>query len=330
MNDIMRSKIKLLNILLITFLGLSFASFYGVSHAEKYPSREIKIIVSVNPGGGTDTMVRTAAIYLKKELGVPIILINKPGGGQVVGTTMCRYSKPDGYTLCNFSWPITIMGSYEKGVTYNAYKDFQLIGSISDDIYSIAIRGDSPYKDLKAFIDGAKKKPGKISVATTGPVGISAISVYQIQDRTDTKLNIITYESGSDGTAALLGGHVDSQAIPASRAAALHKAGKLRILTVFAKKRMGIIPDVPTFEEETGKKILASSVRGLACRAGVPKERVKILRKAWNNILNNKEFIKRIGKLQPIEPRTAEEFEKFILNQKPVITKARKLIESFK
>jgi len=317
-------------VFLLAFWVLFLVAFNGVSHAGKFPEREVKIIVSVSPGGGTDTMVRTAALYLEKELGVPIIIINRPGGGQIVGTTMCVSSKPDGYTLCNFSFPITIMGSYEKGVKYKAPDDFHLIGSISDDIYSIAVRADSPYQDLKTFLKAAKEKPGKINVATTGPVGISAISIYQVQDKTNTDLKIITYESGSDGTAALLGGHIDSQAIPAARATALHKAGKIKILTVFAEKRMKRLPDVPTFKEITGKKILASSVRGLACSVKVPAERAEILKAAWRRILNNKEFIGRISKLQPITPRTGEEFKKFINEQRPVIKRARELIESFK
>jgi tripartite-type tricarboxylate transporter receptor subunit TctC len=179
---------------------------------------------------------------------------------------------------------------------------------------------------MNDFVADAKKRPGQINVAILGPTGLPAISMFEMQELLNIRVNLVTYESGADGTAALLGGHVAAQSVPASRTVTLHKGGQIRILSVFDEKRMKELPDVPTFKEATGKQLIMSAVRGLVCQSGVPKERFQILRSAWNKILKNDEMMKKLEKIQPNYPRTGEEFEKYCIEQIPVSKRAQELI----
>jgi len=305
--------IRRLGIGIMALLGLVALNQWMANgaNASSFPEHEIEIIVGYKPGGGADTAARLFAQELKKELGVSVVVQNITGAAGVVGMTSAYAARPDGYTMVLFNSPATEIGSLEKGVAYKVPDDFKFIGAISNDAYSIVVRADSPYQTLRDLIEATRKNPEKIPFGVTGLLSTGGIAIFKVQNLLDLKWNLIPYGSGSGATAALLGGHIQVQSAPAARQAAMVEDGELRVLAVFSKQRMQgfkALNDVPTFEEVTGKKVHASSVRGFAVNARVPEDRFNILKEAFDKITKKPEFAEKVSKKQPYCYRSSKEF----------------------
>ena len=149
------------NMLLAIFLIVLFSSTYSFA-SEPYPSKDIEIIVPFAAGGGLDLMSRTLAVQLSDILGTQVIVVNKPGAGGSVGTTLALKSKPDGYTLVTVSPSSILFSPNFKKVEYDPLKDISYIAGWVNQPLGIQVLAESQFKNLNDLLTFAKNNPGKI------------------------------------------------------------------------------------------------------------------------------------------------------------------------
>jgi tripartite-type tricarboxylate transporter receptor subunit TctC len=258
-------------------------------HAAEFPTKEVQIIIPYAAGGATDLIFRALAATTGKYLGKAVIVVNRPGGGGTVGATEAAQAKPDGYTLLSAITPLTILPHQVK--TTFTYKSFEPVINVVKDPGMFLVRSDSPWKSLKEFLDYAKKNPDMITVGNSGAGGGVHLIALAFEKTAGVKFNHIPFAGGGPSVTALLGGHINAVSVSPPEGIEHVKAGKLKIIALFAEKRFELFPDVPTVKEQ-GVDFVMGQWRGLAAPKGTPPEAIKKLHDAFKKGMEDPVFIK--------------------------------------
>jgi tripartite-type tricarboxylate transporter receptor subunit TctC len=240
------------------------------SQTQNYPNRPIQLIIPVPAGLVADVTGRLLGEELKKILGMPLVVINKPGASMTLGTDMVAKSKKDGYTLAytNSSAIIYSRIIHPEIVPYDSFKDLEPLGFHLFVPLMVAVQANSPWKTFSELVEYAKKNPGKIRVSTTGPESIDNFNVEITQSLTGAQFTQIPVKSGA--ATALIGGHVEATYYALNAVIPYAESGKLRILLM--SQKMQKFPDVPTMSELGYKQDLLSSWFALYAPSGLPEE----------------------------------------------------------
>jgi tripartite-type tricarboxylate transporter receptor subunit TctC len=271
---------------LLTLVVMAFGQVWA---ATSYPTagKVVTIIVPFAPGAGNDVCARVQAPALEKKLGVPVVVVNKPGASTQVGMTQLVQAKPDGYTLGLLTLPGAMLAYLDpnRKAIYSR-KDFHVIALQSWDPNAIAVKTDSPYKSLKELVEAARANPGKIRVGTSGLLSTDHMVVLMLQKIADVKFAIAHFDGGSQSIAALLGKHVDAAVTTASSFMPQLKSGNIRMMGITDKEENKIFPGVKTFAEQ-GYNIKYGASRGIVVRAGTPEEVRNVLSVAVKEATDN-------------------------------------------
>ncbi len=257
--------------------------------AADFPTKEVQIIIPYAAGGATDLIFRALAATTGKYLGKAVIVVNRPGGGGTVGVTEVSQAKPDGYTLLSGITPLTIL-PYQVKTTFT-YKSFEPIINVVKDPGMFLVRSDSPWKSLSEFLDYAKKNPEMITVGNSGAGGGVHLIALAFEKTAGVKFNHIPFAGGGPSVTALLGGHINAVSVSPPEGIEHVKAGKLKIIALFAEKRFELFPDVPTVKEQ-GIDFTMGQWRGLAAPKGAPPDVIKKLHDAFKKGMEDPVFIK--------------------------------------
>jgi tripartite-type tricarboxylate transporter receptor subunit TctC len=246
--------------------------------AADFPTKEVQIIIPWAAGGATDLIFRALAATTGKYLGKPVVVVNKPGGGGAVGYTEGMKVAPDGYILTAAVTPMTILP--HQVTTAFTYKNFEPILNVVSDPSMFLIRSDAPWKSLKEFLDYAKQNPDMITVGNSGAGGGVHLVALAFEKAAGVKFNHIPFSGGGPSVTALLGGHVNAVSVSPPEGIPQIQAGKLKIIALFAEKRLAMFPDVPTVKEQ-GINFAMGMWRGLAAPKGTPPDVIKKLHDAF-------------------------------------------------
>jgi tripartite-type tricarboxylate transporter receptor subunit TctC len=254
-------------------VGVALVSLLGVSQlpAQDYPKSPVQLVIPFAPGGLTDIFWRSTSDYLAGNLKGNIALVNKPGGGGVLGTSFVANAKPDGYTIVSAnSDPMSISPVFTPNVPYHPEKDFTFIAKLTVFAFTIAVRADSPFKTLEEVVAFAKANPKKLRAAVMG-VGTTPYTILEVFNR-DAKIEItpIPFDSGGESVTNLLGGHTELTVVSPPSLKSHVLAGKARILAICSPKRLPDFPDVPTMGEKGYQKSSIATGVGLAGPKGLP------------------------------------------------------------
>ncbi|MHB0869578.1 MAG: tripartite tricarboxylate transporter substrate binding protein [Chloroflexota bacterium] len=275
-------------IVLLVLASLAASLLVGCQGGSKpYPSKEISIIVPFGPGGTSDLTGRFVADALSKELGQPVVVVNREGAGSAVGLQELASAKADGYTI-----GLATSSLVTNKIIGQAKVDYTQLAPLAQMLNSpgsIAVKADSPYKSLKEFLDDAKAKPDKVRVGNTGTGATWHLMSVMIEDATGTALLDVPYDGGSAIVAALLGGHIEAGAQSFSGFTPNVVAGKLRLLGITADKRDPSMPNVPTFKEQ-GVDLAYGLWNGFLAPKGTPAEAVDKLSAALEKIAKSPAF----------------------------------------
>ncbi len=247
--------------------------------AGNFPEKPVTIIVHAGAGGGSDIFARTlsAAVEKEKLLPKPLVVENKPGGSGAIAFAYVANKKKDPYymvTAVTSFLTTPLMGKAPVGL-----KDFTPIANFAFDEYMLMVRTDSKYKSMKDIVADAKANPKKITVGGTQLGSSDSICAYLIEKAAGIQFNYVVFNSGGEVNAAVLGGHVDVMVANPGEALELYKAGKVRILGVYAEKRLAGAPEVPTMKEQGIDAIYVQN-RGLVAPADIPADARKVLEDA--------------------------------------------------
>lgn len=284
----MRRRVLLMAPLLAA--GLAFGL---TARAADYPTKPIKLIIPYKPGGGSDVIMRVAALHLEKILGEKMPVVNIDGAGGAIGWTQAAKAKPDGYTITQLTNAMIV-----KEATKSAnvkIKDFAPVANIGFVALTVTAKGDGPYKSLKDLYEASKAKPGEISLAMG--VGTPAQFVAaQVEKALGTDLKLLNAGGGADKIAAVLGGHADALIEPVSSLVGQHKSGLLRVLAVLSDKRLAFLPDVPTAKEQ-GFDLTAGLFYGFGAPKGTPQKDIDTLASAIGKLDGDADFRAQLEKI---------------------------------
>ena len=287
----------------------------GAAMAAPYPEKPIKLIVSWSPGGTTDILARIMAQGLSEKLGQTVLVENKPGGGNNIGTEYLIRSAPDGYTLNMTNPANAINATLYKALPFNFINDTVPVGGIVRTPNVMVVTAALPVKNVEEFIAYCKANPTKVNMASSGSGSSIHLSGELFKIMTGCKMAHIPYKGAGPALNDLIAGQVQVMFDNLPSSAGFIKDGRIRALAVTTATREASLPNVPTVGE-TVPGYEASAWFGVSAPKGTPRDIVEKLNVAINQLLVDPKIQKRLSELggTPI-PGTPEDFGKLISNE---------------
>lgn len=249
-----------------------------------YPSRPIRLIVPVAPGGSSDGMARILGQKLTDSWNQQVLVDNRPGASEIIGTDLVAKGVPDGQTIVLVSLRFSVNPSLLK-LPYDSVKDFEPISMTAAVGNVLVVNVKSPIMSVKDLIAAAKQKPGELVFASSGLGGAPHLIGEFFALTTGVKLTHVAYKGGGPAVADLLGGNVAMSFASMTSALQFVKAGRLRALAVSSKERSAQLPDVPTMAEAGVPNIVVRDWQGILAPHGTPKPIVDKLAGEMRRIL---------------------------------------------
>jgi putative tricarboxylic transport membrane protein len=247
----------------------------GPAFAQFKPSRPIEFVVHGGPGSGNDVFARalTTIIDQEKLSPVRIQVVNKPGGGSTTAAAYVVSKKNDPHVIACFT-NIWLIDPMVQEAATNRMQDMSPIARLVVEPALVVVRTDSPVKTLKEFIDAAKAKPGALKMSG-GSITSRENTVRQLlMQLTGARWVFISFPSGGERIAALLGGHVDLMIVDPSEAGEQVRAGKLRVIAQVNDRRLPGFPDIPTIKEAGYDIPNVPQMRGVVGAPGMSAETI--------------------------------------------------------
>ncbi len=267
------------------------AALIASGSASAWPDRPIELVVGFAPGGGTDLTARSLALFLEKQLGQTVTVINKPGASGAIGLAYVGRAKPDGYTLGMTNMPGLVSLPIEREPGFDL-GSFTYLANLVRDPSAFSVKMDSPYKSMKDLVQAAGKEPEAISYGSTGVGTDDHLALVLFEQATGVQLNHVPFNGAAPLRNALFGGHTDVGGMNLGEA--MPYSGKTaRILGQASEERSPLAPDVPTFKEQ-GIDLVFASERGVVAPKAVPPEVVSRLREALKHVAEQPEFQKQM------------------------------------
>ncbi len=273
------------------------AAPHAFAQAQAWPSKPIRLLIPFAPGGTTDIVARIVGDKLGRELGQPVIIENRAGGGGTIGADALAKSAPDGYTLgmATVSTIATNPATNPKN-PYDPVKDFTPIINLVNVPNVMTVNPVKlPVKDMKELIALLKKNPGKYSYASSGSGGISHLDGEAFKVMTGTFLVHIPYRGSGPALNDTIAGQVDAQFDNLPSSLPHIRGGKLKAIAVMSDKRVEALPEVPTFAEVGLKDVNNMAWYGLVGPAGLPRDVVQKVHAAAVKTLNDLDVKKRLA-----------------------------------
>jgi tripartite-type tricarboxylate transporter receptor subunit TctC len=288
-------------------LGASAA--IGARAQASYPSRVIRIVAPVQPGGGVDLVARTIAEGLTKAFGLSVIVENQSGGGGVVASQAVARAAPDGYTLM-----VGYVGTHGtnpavRKLPYDAITDFTPIAMVGGTPNVFVVPPAIPATSLAEFVRYAKANPGKLAYGSSGPGTLTHLAMEQFKTAADIDMTHVAYRGIGPAFVDILAGRTQAM-LPGLAAALPHiQAGKVKPLAVTGKARHGLLPEVPTFEEQGYKDFDGVQWYAIVGPAKMSPDIVKKLNDEINRELGTPELRQRLSSeaLEPM-PMSPQQF----------------------
>jgi tripartite-type tricarboxylate transporter receptor subunit TctC len=264
-----------------------------------YPSKPVKIIVNVAPGGGVDTATRIVADKLQARLGQPFVVENRPGAGGNIGAEVVFAAEGDGYTLLASSpSPLAINGWLYKKLNFDP-AGFEPVAMMSRIPNVLVVRPGFPAKTVQEFVAYAKANPDKLNYGSQGIGTASHLTGELFMTLTGTRLIHVPYKGNTSGVLTdVIAGHVDLSFIQFSAVHELQQSGKLRVLAVATDKRLESLPDVPTMAEAGLPEVVSETWNAISAPPKTPAPIVGKLNAAINEALREPDVVARFRDLQ--------------------------------
>ncbi|MEK6534495.1 MAG: tripartite tricarboxylate transporter substrate binding protein [Thermodesulfobacteriota bacterium] len=281
--------------------------------AEKYPTKPIQVIVPFSAGGSSDLTARTVEKFWTKYSPQPMLIINKPGAGGVLGEEYVVRSKPDGYILYvgQGSGHDLVMPHLQK-MPFDPLKDIAPVARISIHSIVICVSGKSPIKSMKDLIAYANKG-NKVTAAVSTAAGSVDLVMRAIAKRANIPITTVPFAGGADSTTALAGGHLVIGGGHPSEVMPHIKAGRFRAIGVALDRRDPTLPNVPTLKEQGINVATWGSVKGVAVPLGTPPEIIEYISSTLKKVCEDAEFKKAMASIsQPIDYLNTKDWTAFM------------------
>jgi len=280
--------------------------------AQNYPDRTVRLIVPFGAGGPADVYARILAQHLSEETKQSFVVENRPGAGSLIGTDAVAKSAPDGYTLLVMSNTHTTNESLIPNKPYQLMRDFVPVASINYSDLLLVVNPEVPVKRVAELIALAKKDPGKLNYASSGPGTPYHMAGELFKAMSGTDIVHVPHKASGDMRNSVLSGNVQMMFDAITVMSQMAQAGKVRGLATSGVKRNPLTPDLPTVGE-TVPGYESTIWIGLMAPKGTPKEVVSFLNTSINKILERSD-VKEAWLKQGAIPmvKTPEEFDAYL------------------
>ena len=255
-----------------------------LAHADTYPSKPIRLVVPVPPGGTFDIVARLVAQAVSERLNQQIVIENRGGAGTNIGTGFVAHAAPDGYTLLLAGSPGAINETLYDNLDFSFARDIAPVASIERAALIVVVNPSLPVKTIAEFIAYAKANPGKINMGSGGIGSTGHVAGALFNMMAALKIALVPYRGEAPAMTDLLAGQVQIVFTTTGSAMSYVKAGSLRALAVTSAVRMDVLPDVPTVAE-TLRNYESSSWAGIGAPAHTPAEIIDRLNRETNAAL---------------------------------------------
>ena len=281
---LLRSALATVAVAAMTLVGLSAAQ-------AAYPERPITLIVPWSAGGGTDATGRIIAKLLEDELGKPVNVVNRTGGGGVVGHTAIANAKPDGYTLGVITTELSMF--HWIGTSPLGFADYSLIGLYNLDPEAVHVRKSAEWNDLGALVDAIKAAPGEHKASGANQGGAAHLSLAGLVNALNLPENAAPWvptEGAAPSMQLLVSDAIDIVCTTMPEAQSMKDAGEVKTLAIMSAERSPAFPDIPTVKEAIGVDWQVGAWRGIGGPKGLPKEAVDVLVPALEKVVASQDF----------------------------------------
>ena len=277
--------------------------------ARDYPTRPIRIVIGIAPGGGLDTITRVAAQRFGDRLRQTAVVDNRPGGGTVLAMDLVQQATPDGYTIMCASETFLLNGVLKR-VRYDVRKAFDPVVRLSSQPYILVAGPTVPINSVKELIAYAKAKPGALSFGTPGVGTTIHIGWERLKSMTGVDLLHVPYKGGAPAVIDAMAGQIQLVITTTITAGAHIKSGKLKALAMTGPKRVSIYPEIPTVAEAGVPGYELTNSYGFFVPAGTSKAIIGIINTATIEAMSSPETRKILAAdgAEVAPPITPEEF----------------------
>jgi len=287
--------------------------------AQNYPTKPVRIVVPLSPGGPVDVITRALSARLTELWGQPVVIDNKPGANEIVGAENVANAKGDGYTLFMATDPSISQNQflYSK-LPYDPINAFAPVTRVALANMALFVPASLPANNLKEFIAYAKQKPGKIPYGSTGIGNATHLSMAWLENRTGITLNHIPYKGLAPVIQDMLSGQVEAAFGALSVLEPHIKAGKIKALAISGTERPKLLPNVPTITEAGYENIDANFNIALLAPRDTPKELVNKIANDVRKIIREPAFREKYidGFAFELVASTPEEFAAYIVKDR--------------
>ena len=289
---------------------LAFAPAQAQSGADKYPEKPIRIVVPFAPGGSVDTLGRLLAQRMQENWGQTVVIENRPGAANMIGTQAVATAPPDGYTLVIVVSTHATNPALQAKVPYDAFKDFEPIALLARTPVVLYAHPSFPATDLKSLIAIGKAKSQTLNFGSGGVGTMTHLIGEVMKIQTGIEMLHIVYRGGTPALNDLLAGHLPLQFATVAQALPQYKEGRLRALGISSDKRYPSVPEIPTFKEQ-GLDLVANEWYGLLAPAGTPRPIIAKLNAEMKRIMALPNMGDRLAAIE-LMATTPEELDAFI------------------
>jgi tripartite-type tricarboxylate transporter receptor subunit TctC len=241
-------------------------------------SRTIRLIVPFAPGGGSDVLARLMAPAFGNGLGASVVVENRAGAGSQIGAEAVMRSAPDGTTLLFGDTPLATIPALQaaagRPIPFEAARDFAPITAVAAAPAILVVAANAPWRDLRAFLDDARARPGALNVASGGVASSTHLMIELLRLRAGVQITHVPYRGAGAALQDLVAGNVQASVQAMATGGQVVSSGQVRVIGVAAERRIPELPDAPTLREQ-GVDLLASFWWGILGPKGMPDDLVE-------------------------------------------------------
>ena len=301
------------------FAALAVLTSAAAAQAQGYPSKPVTVVIPLAAGGAVDTMVRTMTESMRSSLGQPILVENMGGAGGVTGINRVARAAPDGYTISVGTWGTHVVNAFVYTTPYDLLQDFETVALLPSVPHWFIARKNLPPQDFKEFIAYLKENSGKVTAASVGAGGSSAVCGYYFGKATGTSSTLVPYRGGAPALQDIVAGNVDMMCDLAANSLGQVRAGTIKAYAVTSKKRWFAAPELPTANEAGVPGLDLSNWLGAYAPKGTPKDIVAKLSNAFSVAMADPAVRQRIAdqgmEVPPPEQQTPEGFAVYLKSE---------------
>ena len=278
-----------------TALSVAALALATGAGAQTYPTKPVRVVVPLAPGGATDIQARLFSQKLGQSTGQPFLVDNRAGAGGLIAFNFVVSQPGDGYTLLATSPGFTIVPALYEKPSFDPVKDFEPIILMSKAPYAFVVHPSFPAKNMNEFLVWAKANPGKLNLALSGVGTAIHLAAVWLEEAGHIKTTMVPYKGTGPATQDLIAGQVQAAFANPISASPFIKSGKIRPLAVTSSERSPTMPDLPTFAESGMKDFDVTTWHSWLGPRGTPPNVVKVMNAELNKVLKAPEVVKIIS-----------------------------------